>query len=186
MCGSIEFSAANIQRRYFGRALSSPTASGPPSDLQCAEGSRRSRTGPSPSSSYAGTCPNGCIARYLSDFWSSGPINHASYGNPASSSAHRTLRSRTKPRAKVGTQRKALIRDHQVLQFYVSRSSRNSRPLAAWFRIHRAGAPRPWSMARRLRRGPSAQNRGNCRRRREYRDRGHRMNMCAALHRRRF
>ena len=93
-------SAANIQAVTRARAFESDGIRTSERSAMCrriAPLSNRTKS----SSSYAGTCPNGCIARDLSDFWSSGPINHALYGNPASSSAHRTLRSRTKPRAKL-------------------------------------------------------------------------------------
>src|SRR5579884_2130379 len=56
-----------------------------------------------PSSSITGTCPKGCRARYSGSFWSPCSRRRLSYGNPASSSAQRTRRSRTWPRAKSGT-----------------------------------------------------------------------------------
>ena len=130
--------------------------------------------------SYAGTCPNGCIERYASDFWSSGPINHASYGKPASSRAHRTLRSRTRPRAKVGTQRKALIVIIEVLRFFFIRLTADACLSRRYlvFVVLLVHGPRP----RRLRRGLSAPYRGIVGCRREYRARVHTMSRCAAPH----
>ena len=52
------------------------------------------------------------------------------------------------------------------------------RHAAVTCRIRRAGAPRPWSRAGRPRRGPSARDRGNCRRRPGCRGRAHRPNRC--------